>query len=247
MKSMRLTVRSGVEVAVDILHPKIVGNPYYVYLHGFCSVRVSEKSECLRARAEKRDYGFARMDFTGHGESGSSLEEVTLSSFVQETETLLSMLKGDVYVVGSSIGGVVAMKAASSIDNIKALLLVAPAAQLIKRWGELPKSPEGHLIMQSQFVGDVKICGNLLEDAEKNGFHDQPLASSVTIPTLIVHGEKDDVIPVSDAKELYSLIPATTRKRWEVIQGGGHRLNEPFHDIISLFESFLTENKIINS
>lgn len=41
-------------------------------------------------------------------------------------------------------------------------------------------------------------------------------------PLLIVHGDKDDVVPVADAYKLFK--KANDPRQLEIIKGGGHRL-----------------------
>jgi alpha-beta hydrolase superfamily lysophospholipase len=42
------------------------------------------------------------------------------------------------------------------------------------------------------------------------------------MPTLVAHGNSDDVIPIDSAKRLFSSIPDSTPKQWIEIPGAGH-------------------------
>jgi dipeptidyl aminopeptidase/acylaminoacyl peptidase len=46
-------------------------------------------------------------------------------------------------------------------------------------------------------------------------------------PILIVHGSRDDVVPVENARELHK--NANGPKRLEIIEGGDHSFSEPRH------------------
>lgn len=58
----------------------------------------------------------------------------------------------------------------------------------------------------------------------------------IGVPTLVLHGEKDEDAPVSLAKEAATLIP---NARFEMVAGGGHNLHlerpELFYGIVSRF------------
>src|ERR1700752_2125480 len=50
----------------------------------------------------------------------------------------------------------------------------------------------------------------------------RPMLKNITVPTLIIHGEKDLLLPVHLAAEVHNAIP---RSRLEVIPNIGHPLN----------------------
>ena len=58
----------------------------FVWIHGLASVRASQKSDALMALAQRSGAGCLRVDMTGHGQSEGGLDDVTLSSWVQDVD-----------------------------------------------------------------------------------------------------------------------------------------------------------------
>jgi pimeloyl-ACP methyl ester carboxylesterase len=58
------------------------------------------------------------------------------------------------------------------------------------------------------------------EAADLVAAHDQKIAS-IALPTLFLHGERDDLIPIESAVELYGLI-GSVQKAFVPLQGAGH-------------------------
>jgi pimeloyl-ACP methyl ester carboxylesterase len=49
-----------------------------------------------------------------------------------------------------------------------------------------------------------------------------PLLAGIDVPTLVLHGEDDQLIPVEEAQAMHAAIP---NSRLEVLPGAGHLLN----------------------
>jgi uncharacterized protein len=47
-------------------------------------------------------------------------------------------------------------------------------------------------------------------------------APRIRIPTLVIHGERDESIPVSSGRRLYDALPKDLKKEWLVVPGAGH-------------------------
>ena len=50
-------------------------------------------------------------------------------------------------------------------------------------------------------------------------------ARKVRCPLLIIHGDKDETVPMDEAYELYGIVAGS--KRLYILQGGDHRLSNP--------------------
>lgn len=70
-------------------------------------------------------------------------------------------------------------------------------------------------------------------------------ASQITIPTCIVHGDADDVAPVSNSRKLQDLIPGATL---HVLPSVGHTYTEPgaLQRLIEIHSSFFEDIFIYN-
>ena len=48
-------------------------------------------------------------------------------------------------------------------------------------------------------------------------------ARRIRIPTLVVHGDDDEMVPTASGKALFDAIPEATEKRWIEVPGAGHQ------------------------
>lgn len=53
--------------------------------------------------------------------------------------------------------------------------------------------------------------------------HSSEQARRIRIPTLVIHGDADEMVPTASGKALFDAIPDTTEKRWIEVPGAGHR------------------------
>jgi pimeloyl-ACP methyl ester carboxylesterase len=193
--------------------------PYYVFLHGLGSVRTGEKSESLREHAEARGQGFLRFDLRGHGESSGQLGRIPVSELIADTIQVLERI-GPCNLVGSSLGGLVsAHVAAARPDLVDRLALLAPAFGLMAKLGERLDA-KGRMSTNEGISFEIEP--HVLKDAKELGEHSLP--ARLKVPTLLVHGTADDVIPQIVSERFYAAMAYEHKKLW-IVPDGDHRLN----------------------
>ena len=62
------------------------------------------------------------------------------------------------------------------------------------------------------------------QDLKKNNTF--PIADKIRIPTLIVHGDADEIVPVEQSKLIFKLIPEC---KLDIIRKADHRFSNPVH------------------
>lgn len=199
--------------------------PGYLYLHGLGSVRQGEKSNSLLAHARSRGRAFLRIDQRGHGESAGQIGDITIGELVQDVQALLER-NGPRLVVGSSLGGLVAaFAAAARPELVHGLCLLAPAlgflADLERRLDD-----EGRLWTSNGAA--FPVTQRVLEDARRLDEHLLP--GRLSMPTLVVHGTADEVVPTRGSERFFAAIPHPAKELW-LVPGGDHRLNTVAHEI----------------
>jgi putative redox protein len=132
---------------------------------------------------------------------------------------------GRTAILGSSMGGTVALLYAAQQPNVGALVTVAA-----------PLHPENFpkRILTSEQLQQWRLQGftayngqrlnvSLLLDLERI---DVPASvKKITCPVLIIHGDADEIVPVSEAHELHACL--TNTKRLSILKGTDHRLSDP--------------------
>lgn len=177
----------------------LVAGPRFLYLHGFASGPASAKGVALAAHYARRGVTLERLDLRL-----PSLEQLRLSAMMAAVRQAIDGERDRAVVFGSSLGGLTAARVAERDPRVCALVLLAPAFRLVERWrGRLGEEgwrawrEDGYLEVDDHaerrrarvhfaFTTDVEAI-----DAAGDGWPD------VRVPTLIVHGTRDDVVEVA--------------------------------------------------
>lgn len=178
-------------------------SPRILYLHGFASGPSSAKG-----LAFERFYGMHGIAIERVDLRRPSLTHLRLSAILA---TIGAALEGAerAILIGSSLGGLAAARYAERDPRVAALVLLAPAFQLVPRWrarmGEGPWQAwkdTGWLEVHDHISGrPAQVDYGFVEDAaaidEAGGGWPK-----VTVPTLVFHGLRDDVVDVGLSRQL---------------------------------------------
>lgn len=211
-----------------IVADRLAGSsPAWLYLHGLTSTRIGDKSDALFDFARTRGEAAWRFDMRGHGASSGTLTDTTLGELVDDTRCVLREA-GPSILFGSSLGGLVgAWTAALAPESIVGLVLLAPALQFLERL-RARIGATGRLILPHG-GGELEFSQRVLDDFAS---HDEDvMARAIDVPTLVVHGELDDTVPVEASERFVAALAARRKELW-VIGGGDHRLNAPIGAIL---------------
>jgi hypothetical protein len=152
---------------------------------------------------------FVPFDYRGYGRSTG---RPTVSTMIADARRIHDYVKekmqadgygGPLLVMGRSLGSASALElAAASPDSVLAL------------------------IIESGFAHTVPLLALLGVDVKGLGLDEDALRQTNKIaafsgPTLIIHGEQDQIIPFGDAEDLYAASPAED-KRLLRVEGGSH-------------------------
>lgn len=225
-------------------------SPVVVLCHGFSTNKESNTYLLLEKALNEKGVAIFRFDFFGHGESEGKFEDITVSEAVDDALQAVSFLKGKGFkrigLFGSSFGGMAALLAASKQPGLRLLVLKSPVSDSLgKIAAEEDKvdvsewRKNGFIWHESSRMGRQKLNYSFFEDAEKvSGFE---AAKKVKVPTLIVHGSQDKVVPVEQSKKTASLIPEC---RLEIIEGADHKYSKPedFERMLEFVVGFVSSN-----
>ena len=221
-----------------------------VFCHGFDASKQSETYLRLEKTLNERDIPTFRFDFFGHGESEGKFEDITISEAVDDALQAIAFVKGrgfsKIALFGSSFGGMAALLAAANAPGLQLLALKSPVSDSLgKIAAEEDKvdvsewKKNGFIWHESSRMGRQKLNYSFFEDAERvSGFE---AAKKIRVPTLIVHGDEDKVVPVEQSRKTASLIPNC---RLEIIEGADHKYSKPegFERMLKLVSGFVVEN-----
>jgi len=200
------------EQLIGILHlPKKEKPPLVVLVHGFGQTKSKRSLVRLARLLEKEGVAVFRFDFSGCGDSEGELENTTLKRQIEDLDAIIKGIFKQVNLdsrrmafVAESLGCVVSTlyyKNHSDI-SLKTMVFWTPAfcqKKLIPIWNSEEQLKEwkkkGYLI-----VKDKKMGLEYLKENENKDY--SSLLSKIHLPILILHGKKDEVVPLKFSEKL---------------------------------------------
>lgn len=170
-----------------------------IYLHGFASSPQSSKATFFAERFASHGITFLCPDL-----NEPAFSTMTVSRMLQQLERRITSLPpSDIVLIGSSLGGFVAVEAAArqvgaARHPISHLVLLAPAVELEwDRWSEV--GPGG--VERWRKTGEVDVFHYGLERTERLNFafHQDadryhPASRRLDMPMLIFQGRQDESV-----------------------------------------------------
>lgn len=215
--------------------------PGLVWLSGFNATMGGNKARALDDWAVRQGRALVRFDYFGTGASSGDRAAATIGRWRADTLAVLDALtEGPQILVGSSLGGWLALLAAlARPERVKALVLLAPAADLTETlmWDMLPLhvrealEREGRWKMPTSQGDTMLITRAMIEEGRNWLLLDRPVP--VTAPVRILQGWRDRDVPWSHALRLVEQLEGED-VRLDLIKSADHRLSEP-GDIERLF------------
>jgi uncharacterized protein len=230
-KIFRFQDSSGRKVSAALMSPTVMTDKIVILCHGFMGYKDSWTNRMLSEQLARQHTATLRFDFFGHGQSDGDLKDLLLTTLIEQTQSAIALMRGHgfthVGLLGSSFGGLVATLVAAKEPTIAALALRCPVgdfpALLRRRFGRVAIELWRGLGRVPESVGPIPVHYAFFEDCLRYDTH--RAAQQLRVPTAIVHGDQDEVIPVSQAQELFAQIPA--EKALHVIAGADHRFSRP--------------------
>jgi len=221
--------------------------PGLMWLSGFKSDMTGTKAAALSDFARGRGQEAVRFDYSGHGQSGGGFEEACVSDWLEEAGAVFdSCLSGDVILVGSSMGGWIALLLAlarKASGRIKGLILIAPATDFTEElmWNQrftdeirMEILENGRWEQPSQYSDDpYVITRKLIEDGREHLLFGKSL--HLGVPVTILQGALDPDVPLAHAERLVAALPQDD-VTFSIVPDGDHRLSRP-QDIELLIRS----------
>jgi len=239
---------------VGILHlPK--GNkkwPLVIVCHGFAGIKTGSggKYVKLARKLENKKIACFRFDFEGCGDSEGDLEGVTVKRCLSDLESVMKWIliqrninKDKIAFLGSSFGAIIAtLFLIKAKFPIKTLIFWNPALnqqELLPTWYTKKDLKEwkkqGYIVRKEN-----KISTKYLKENEKKDY--SLILSNISTPILIIHGKKDEVVPVRFSKKLSTKYKNIQLK---IYSGADHKFEDYYiqkrlvKDTVNWFLKFL--------
>jgi len=206
---------------------------YIVFLPGFMSDVEGKKPQSFKRYAIKKKLGFLALEYFGHGKSSGKFTKGNISIWSRNTKLLIKKIirKNNFILIGSSMGAWIALNQFKYFKKqVKGFLGIGAAPEFLTRlmWNKFPKKIKKEIIQKGISViesGQYKypITHQLIKDGRKNKVLSKKIKSKIKV--TMVHGQKDEVVPVSFSRKVLSIFVGT-KKKLVVIKNGDHSLSD---------------------
>lgn len=191
--------------------------------------------------------------FTLPGHDKPIINKVTKEDWVKAAEIQIEKIINHgykkIYIIGHSMGGIIATHLASKYPEVKKLVLAAPAfkyfsfkddkldiIESLKKVPKLFKDYDSGTVLSRLFKVPMLTIKEFIELADEHLID----VKSIEVPTLILHGTNDEIVPVDSVNYVYDNIASKSVTLVE-LEGLNHGLfiNNRYEEVKRLIINFL--------
>ena len=217
---------------IRYLKHKQKNSDYIVFLHGFMSDLEGNKPKVFLNFARKNKLSFIALEYSGHGKSTGKFTKGNISKWSRETYLLVKKIvkKNKIIFIGSSMGAWITLNQFKFFKNqIKGFLGIGSAPEFLENlmWKKFSKKMKSEIIQKK--ILHLKhgnytypITLQLLKDGRKNKVFNKKITSKIKV--TMVHGQKDDVVPVSCSRKILKMF-TNAKKKLVIVKNGDHSLS----------------------
>lgn len=173
--------------------------PTVVFLPGYKSDMTGDKAEALDAWAAARGRAYLRFDYSGCGASEGRFDDGTISRWTDDALAVVdAVAPGPLVLVGSSMGGWIALLVARALpDRVRAVVTVAAAPDFTD-WGitDAERAELAHhcrIERPSDYGEPYGYSAALVADGAANRLLAGEIA--IDVPVRLLHGQADADVP----------------------------------------------------
>ncbi len=199
-------------------------------IHGFRS-NLSEIKYLADTLRSNTNFDIFTYSLPGHGDH--LLKKVKYIDWINYSEEMLSTLKkgyDSIYIVGHSMGGVIATYLASKNKEVEKMVLVAPSFKYFEFYDNINvvkeklkdtiKDRKKYLELSNRVLNYP--VSNIIEFRKLvKKYYNSP--KDVSCSVLLVHGSKDIVVPISSSEYVLNSIKSKN-KHLKIVKDADHSI-----------------------
>ena len=205
---------------------------YVVFLHGFMSDLEGEKPKKILKFCNSKKIGFLAMEYSGHGKSSGKFTKGNISKWTNEVRTVIKRIvkKNKFILVGSSMGSWISLNQFKFFNNqILGFLGIGSAPEFLENlmWKKFNNKMKNEI--RKKGIYNLKhgnyeypITYQLIKDGRKNKILNKKISNKIYV--TMIHGKKDEVVPVNYSKKVLKVFK-NANKKLLIIKNGDHSLS----------------------
>ena len=207
---------------------------YIVFLHGFMSDLEGKKPKAFLNFAKKNKLGFLALEYSGHGKSTGKFTNGNITKWTRETTILIKKVvkKNRIILVGSSMGSWISLNQFKFFKKqIVGFLGIGSAPQFLDglMWNKFSEKmkkeiTQNKMIYLKHSNYEYPISLQLIKDGRKNKVFNKKIYDKLKV--TMVHGEKDESVPISYSKKVLKIF-VNSEKKLVIVKNGDHSLSSP--------------------
>jgi len=209
-------------------------NTYLVFLHGFKSDLEGKKPKTFLRFAKKNNLGFLGLEYSGHGKSSGRFTDGNITKWTDETSKVIKKIvkKNKIILIGSSMGSWISLNQFRYFKNqILGFLGIGSAPEFLEHlmWRKFTKKMKSEIIKNG--IYNLKhgnytypITHQLIKDGKQNKVLHKKILTRIKV--IMIHGQKDESVPVIYSKKILKIFPMA-EKKMVIVKNGNHSLSSP--------------------
>jgi pimeloyl-ACP methyl ester carboxylesterase len=207
--------------------------PGVVFLGGFRSDMTGTKAQYLEDWARAQGRAYLRFDYSGHGQSSGAFEDGCIGDWAADAMAAVQALtQGPQVIVGSSMGGWIALLLARAMpERLAALVTIAAAPDFTEdsMWAgfdaeqQVALEGEGQIALPSDYGAPLIITKRLIADGRNHLVLRDPLPLPFAVRML--QGTADTDVDMGGALRLLEHAQGDDI-RLTLVKGADHRFSD---------------------
>ena len=204
-----------------------------VFFHGFMSDMVGAKPMAIQKFCKKQKLNFLKFEYSGHGKSTGEFIKGNITKWTNEAKQIIKSKinkNSNLIFVGSSMGSWIALNLFPIFKKkLKGFIGIASAPEFLQNlmWKKFSKKIKKTIIEKKIYQLDhggytYPITKQLIFDGRNNKVLNNKI--NLKIPITLLHGTKDDVVPLNFSKKIMKVCKKSIKKLIK-IKNGDHSLS----------------------
>ncbi|SMX42202.1 bifunctional alpha/beta hydrolase/OsmC family protein [Actibacterium lipolyticum] len=230
MEKLMFKGHSGDEIAARLDLPNGPHLGTALFAHCFTCGKDIHAARRIAQRLSSMGFAVLRFDFTGLGHSEGEFENTSFTTNVEDILAAANHLAGrgmaPSLLIGHSLGGAAVLKAAGSIDSVKAVVTIgAPfdPGHVAHNFAADFANTEGDTVQLNLGGQPVRIGRAFLDDVAEAELG--PAISNLKRALLVMHAPRDQVVSVDNAAQIFAT--AKHPKSFVTLDTADHLISNP--------------------